>query len=297
MRQPLDKSVLIERFESVLKNEQGGRIQKWMLHPRRRIIAFFINRIYYPLTKQGTIVIANTCWLEKMKLLLPAAAEIYLTGTKVHISEIRLSQWLVKNVQSGQSFIDGGAHYGYFSLLFHYLAGDASSVLAFEPSAKTFEILELNKCKGIETINKALSDHTGFVKMKQGSLHRSEANAVTDKDDAEAVSLACIKLDEAITGSSLKIDYLKLDVEGHEFDALRGAENTITTHKPIVILEIWHPAYRNNSNQLQAIKWLCDKGYALYRLADLGEDLYCQSIDEVFLEPSDSYNVILKPQL
>lgn len=290
----LNRSELLERLENVLRTEQKSRMYKWLQQPFKRARAFSINRIYYLLSRRGVVTETITCWGDTMYILMPAAAEIFITGTKVHASEIRLSQWLVHHVQPGQTFVDGGAHYGYFSLLFNYLSGSGSAVWAFEPSAETFKILLHNKRDGIEVINKALSDHTGTVKMIQGDVLHSEANAVTHNEDELGVPMACIKLDDVITNDKT-VHYIKLDVEGHEYEALLGAEHIIDHCRPIIILEIWNPSHRDNSNHKKAVDWLQHKGYALYRLSKYGTDIPCQFIEEVYTEPLDSFNIIMKP--
>lgn len=292
--QPLNKSELLERLQKVWRVEQRGRVFKWMQQPLKRLQAVGIKRFYYPVIRKGILVKAQTCWGESMYVLLPAAAEVFLTGTKVHPSEIRLSQWLVQHVKPGQTFVDGGAHYGYFSLLFRYLSGNDSKVWSFEPSVETFQILQRNKRDGIELINKALSDHTGTVVMTQSDVLHSEANAVTQDGDASGVTIECIKLDDYLPDKS-RVDYIKLDVEGHEYEALQGAAQIIEAQHPIIILEIWNPAHRDNLNQLRAVEWLIQKGYNLFLPAEYGTDIPCAAVDDIYTEAWDSFNIILKP--
>ena len=60
------------------------------------------------------------------------------------------------------------------------------------------------------------------------------------KAKGEVVNVSGIPIDELCAGE--KIDYLKFDVEGAELQALQGARETILTHRPSILLSLYHKA-------------------------------------------------------
>ncbi len=284
---------LLNRLSEIYRIEQRGRIARSIQNPVQRLNVFIHNRLIYPATSKGKLVSAETFWNKPMWIQLPAAAEILLTGAKVHRSEIQLCKWLLREVRPTQTFIDGGAHYGFYSLLFSFLSNQ-STVVSFEPLPSTCTILEKNKQPNQIIVNAALSDKTGFVFMSQPDIRNSEANEVIDTDSNESNRISCCALDDELMKLIVQPDYIKLDVEGHEYEALIGAKKTIEQSKPAIILEIWNASYRNNEKQLKAIEMLRSIGYILYLPDDDGILQQCNKLEQLNQSEMDSFNVILK---
>lgn len=131
--------------------------------------------------------------------------------------------------------IDVGAHVGIFTL---YMEKDFDKVVAFEPIAKNYLSLGINirneavNPDRVSTRNVALSDKMGTVKL----THPTRNNSGTWMISEEGKSVInCMPLDIF----SVKPNLMKLDIQGHELQALKGAYNTITKHKPTLIVEVW----------------------------------------------------------
>ena len=77
----------------------------------------------------------------------------------------RLSLFFMKNLNSGDIFIDIGANIGYYSILSKYLVGHTGNVYSFEPTPRTFKILEKNtsEAKNIIINQVAVLDRKGSV--------------------------------------------------------------------------------------------------------------------------------------
>ncbi|MBU6205400.1 MAG: FkbM family methyltransferase [Bacteroidetes bacterium] len=283
---------LIDKLTDIYEAEQKSRLMKWINNPFKRFYIFILNRISYPITHKGKYISANTFFGTHMHIQLPAAAEIYLTGAKVHRSEIQLCKWLLRENAIGKTFVDGGAHYGFYSQFFSFIS-ENGPVYSFEPLSRTFSTLNLNKQQGQAVYNVALSDHDGFVTMTQPDIKNSEANEVVASSESDH-RITCIKLDTLFSRLNVKPDYLKLDIEGHEYEALLGSIECIRAYKPVIILEIWSAAYRDNSNQIKAIEYLKNMGYQLYLIDDDGYVHICESFNQLNQTELDSLNVILK---
>lgn len=126
--------------------------------------------------------------------------------------------------------VDGGAFVGAWSL---EMSDRFNEVFSFEPASDTFECLEMNTegKSNIRCINSALSDKAGTASLEQDERWYGNTGGryLTQGDD-------CIitKLDDYHLP---KLDFLKLDVEGHEYYSLLGAKETILKYKPIILCE------------------------------------------------------------
>jgi FkbM family methyltransferase len=164
----------------------------------------------------------------------------------------------------GGTFYDIGSNWGYFPL---YAASRrrALAVHSFEPHPLTFQDLE--SCveqaglKGIVTChNFALSSADGeaFIQFPDG-LHSGWAEV----SPAGGTRITTRRLD------SLGLpppDFVKIDVEGHEIEALRGAESTLRRAQPFVVFESKRD-YGAPERTLEPLFFLANLGYRFFQPA------------------------------
>jgi FkbM family methyltransferase len=145
----------------------------------------------------------------------------------------------------GQTALDIGANYGVFTKLFSELVGPAGKVLAFEPVPETYRTLaggvRRYGMSNVRVFNNAVSDRAGHLAMTiprhsdgyGDNLYCAHVTAELGSPDSFAV--------ESITIDSLQlpgVDFIKIDVEGHELEVLRGCRNTITRCHPVLMVEV-----------------------------------------------------------
>ena len=147
-------------------------------------------------------------------------------------SDFRERFW---DVKPGDVVVDVGASYGAYTLA--ALAAGAAEVWAFEPEPSVCPDLERNLAANPEWEGKysvfqmALSDAAGHIDMHEYAAHWPQ-QTLTGKYPAAT-------LDSADMGSKRdRLDWLKIDVEGHELEVLRGAAETLRRFKPTIILEV-----------------------------------------------------------
>jgi FkbM family methyltransferase len=139
-------------------------------------------------------------------------------------------------------FLDVGACYGLFSLAFTQGRPDARAV-AVEPSPLAWEVLDSNLRKNSEAhvtpVQAAVGAAPGTLTMRY-SWHHLEAvpEAV---GDPTAIEIPLRTLDGLCADLGFRPDVVKIDVEGYELAALRGARGILEANRPLVFLEI-HPA-------------------------------------------------------
>lgn len=137
--------------------------------------------------------------------------------------------------------VDGGAHIGSWTLR---MAETFQCVIAFEPSPETFKCLEANvrewreshengKCDIV--LNKfALGETAGLMSMGEDSKYSDGGNTggryLVDKPgDINVRRLDTFGLE--------RLDFLKLDIEGFELYALKGARETLLKFRPVIMIE------------------------------------------------------------
>lgn len=151
----------------------------------------------------------------------------------------------------GGTFIDAGANIGHFSLLASEVVGKEGHVIAIEPSSRDYNrLLDNIKINGLENVISpyrfALSDvNEGIAKLSIACEERSALNTIgsefgvkgVDEVQVEDVSLAT--LDSFVVNSGLtRVEVLKLDIEGSELKALKGATDTISRFRPAIMIGV-----------------------------------------------------------
>jgi FkbM family methyltransferase len=177
--------------------------------------------------------------------------------------EIRfVRKWL----RPGMRVVDVGANYGVYTLSAAQAVGASGAVWAFEPTPECRRFLErslsLNAASQVTLSPLAISDSAGEVPFL---LTRSpEENSIAAAaSSAGAVRLPASSLDVVAEQCGWgEIDFLKLDVEGHELQAVRGGRAFLGSRSPLVMLEVRAAAKFDFS----AARLLVGMGYQLYRL-------------------------------
>jgi FkbM family methyltransferase len=127
-------------------------------------------------------------------------------------------------------------------------AGETGRVYAFEPAPEPLQALRdhvtLNELADrIEVIGQAVSDVCGeatfyaHTSSGENSLNAEHAKRVLA---AEAVRVEVTTIDDFCRQGEIRPTLIKIDIEGFEFHALRGAAETISKYRPIIIIEL-HP--------------------------------------------------------
>jgi FkbM family methyltransferase len=169
--------------------------------------------------------------------------------------------------------IDVGAHVGLYT---DFLARLSSRVLAVEPhpnNAAHLRALGIKNCTVFET---ALSDKQGeeslVIPSFGGSLDTARAtidkgNALDGAEHATTLSVKVSTLDALCSAlpPSERISFIKIDVEGHELEVIRGSLGTIREHRPTIMAEV---EARHGSDVPAVFSTLRDFKYVACALVD-----------------------------
>ncbi len=151
-------------------------------------------------------------------------------------------EWIMTRLRPGAAFYDVGAWIGLFSLGAAQRVGPSGRVVAVEPSPDTARLLRrhvaLNGFEDRTTVLETLvGDEVGTQTFFTKSGLDMSNSIAAQTPGAERRELPMTTLDEVVAATGLAPDFVKIDVEGYEWEAVRGLEETIERHRPILLVE------------------------------------------------------------
>ncbi len=189
---------------------------------------------------------------------------------------------LCRFIRAGGLALDVGANIGFYSVP---LAIAGARVLAFEPVPQNVSRLRENVAlNGLEsTISVhaiALSSEGGTAEITLredfagGGEVGNAAIVIADGQDQvfATVRVPLARLDDLFPSiASGQIDVMKVDIEGHEDQFLRGAQSTIAHHRPVILMEMNRWFYRRRGIDLDTLlPFLLPPGYRPHRIGETG---------------------------
>lgn len=173
---------------------------------------------------------------------------------------------ILKHVKPGDVVVDGGAFIGDHTVAYARAVGPEGRVFAFEPNPEAFECLRYNTggMPWVAAMTFGLSDCTHDIALR-GNSNAGATYAVSDSPNSDA---DCAALDALGFLYGGRLDLLKLDIEGFEVRALRGAKETIKRCRPVLVVEVNEGALnRQGSTGAELLALIRSYGYEV-------DDLY-----------------------
>jgi FkbM family methyltransferase len=158
----------------------------------------------------------------------------------MHISMYSHEDDIVKHFcpKGGDIVIDVGAAFGFYTILSSRKVGVAGKIVAIEPSWDNFEILnrnlKLNKLRNVITLN-----YAAYSKQDTLNLYSSYSTLPqrAGKKMEKFVQVRANTLDNLLEPLGIsKVNWMKIDVEGAEYEVLKGARNILSNSKDISLL-------------------------------------------------------------
>ncbi len=170
-------------------------------------------------------------------------------------------QFFFSSTKPGDTVLDFGAHIGLFAAMAAKAVGGNGKVYAFEPSPSTNELLKKtvvinNASSIISTFQKAIGGTVGKTTFFVGEQADNANSLVNYKEDRpfRGIDIDVTTIDTFVKEQQLaKIDFIKIDVEGVEYDAMKGAVETFRKFKPKAILAIHPEPVKAKGDSLEAI--------------------------------------------
>lgn len=194
---------------------------------------------------------------------------------------------------------DVGANIGTHTLIMSSLAGENGKIIAIEPHPKIFgkliENLSINRITNIQALQCALSDlseNSILYSFAEGKPNKGISSLGYLCDNANKIKIQCKTLDEIMVEKKLsKLDFIKIDVEGYEYNVLIGAKNSIQKYRPYILFEYDEANWNTLGQDLNSVKrFFSEIYYSLYVI----KNKYIISID--YTLPKED-NILAIPKL
>jgi len=184
---------------------------------------------------------------------------------KNHLELIR------KFVKPGATVIDIGANIGFYSTFLSEIAGSNGHVYCFEPDKTNFRHLEkiLDGKSNVTLVQKAVAAETGTLKLYPSSLLNVDHRTYASENSKGSYEVEKISIDDYVDGK-FKVDFIKMDIQGFETEALKGMNITLTENPDILLfMEFWPYGLQlaGNSAALLYDK-VVEKGFHVYRISE-----------------------------
>lgn len=168
-------------------------------------------------------------------------------------------------IKPGSVVLDVGANIGCHTVAFSRLVGPTGVVFAYEPERINFNTLagnvSINNLLNVYPFQKALGSSPGFIAVPELDQERTVnwggLSLCEDYSGAPSYPVPLITIDEQ---QFLRLDFIKMDVEGMEKLALEGAKETIEKFKPILYVE--DDREEKSAALIETIKSM---GYLIYK--------------------------------
>ncbi len=163
------------------------------------------------------------------------------------------TRFVMDLLKTGQTFIDVGANYGYFTMLAAAIVGEGGKVVAFEVNPSLQKIVKKSSerngfQKRVVSADVALSDSNqdkvtfyvstdpsqmGISTMRPWQGHINAGNL----SSTNTITIRTVCFDDWVQRAELEsIDLIKIDVEGSELQVLRGMKESLLRFKPATII-------------------------------------------------------------
>ena len=188
----------------------------------------------------GKFIVPRTCLFQ---------AEALVKTGRTHIeSELANIFAIVDTLPNNAVIVDGGANAGFFTVpVAHRTQGCGTRIISFEPQRQLFQALggslALNGYRHVYLHNVGLGDSLGTAQLPAIDYSVVQDFGTVQLDNTATVEEHGWMADRRVDVTSIDamdlpgLDFFKLDVEGYEVPALRGALETIKKHRPWIWVE------------------------------------------------------------
>ena len=151
--------------------------------------------------------------------------------------------WTYLKVKEDDVVVDLGAHIGKYACTIAKLVGTHGRVIAVEANPANYVLLVknalLNKLENVVALNLAAYDRDCEIRLFDGANSSGRSSIKLD-NGVGSVMVQARALDTVPELTSLRrIDFVKVDVEGAEYEAIVGMSKLLRLHKPSLLLEVW----------------------------------------------------------
>jgi FkbM family methyltransferase len=240
-----DRRTLEAAFDRCLRYRERSWRGKLVRHPVRETLrAAYAAMPWLPAREAAVRLFTR----ERLSILLPelSGLDLYRHGC----IEPDLTAVVLRKLERGMTFVDVGAHSGYYASVAKQLVGPEGVVVAFEPGRQAFSLLSRNTSdqSNVRLENMAAGATNGTAVLRDFGPRHSALNTLKAQArvpprerqqlSARSYEVPCVRLDDYLARHRLRPDFIKIDAEGSELDVLRGMEETLKDTDCLVSIEV-----------------------------------------------------------
>lgn len=175
---------------------------------------------------------------------------------------------MLRLLPRGGGAIDCGGHKGAYSYWMARRVGRDGRVVAIEPQEAMARLMEKSFAeagKRVRVIHAAASEGSGIatLKMRPSSTHGATLATFEPGTEFITTTVRAVTIDEVVREESLeRVDFIKIDVEGHELEVVKGGLGTIDRLGPALLIEAEARKHDGSDAQIRALRELLEgRGY------------------------------------
>jgi len=222
-------------------------------------------------------------WLKGEDLAIFATADNYIEWTLLSVGtyEDEINKLIRISLKPGDNAIDIGANIGLQSIRMAQSVTKTGHVYSFEPLAhlqnKFKRNIALNKFENVTLFPFALSDAADEITYSINENNWNQGTfSLQHKNSGTTAQQITIKVADQLTEIQMlpHLELIKIDVEGFEFQVIKGLEKTIRKHKPRIIFEYDNNYWGVNGQNIgDCFEFLRGMNYDLYQITSVGCEL------------------------
>ena len=168
-----------------------------------------------------------------LKLLTKHAEDVFNLG---YLNKYRVNE--------GDVVVDAGAFVGAFAIYAAKIVGERGKVIAFEPDKVNYSMLlrniHLNKLSNIIPLNKGLWSVSTTLKFRSSNGENSSL-FFTDNQCCNLTEIDVVSLDDELRALNIgRLDFIKMDIEGAEIEAIKGAKEVLGKNEVNLAIASYH---------------------------------------------------------
>lgn len=208
-------------------------------------------------------------------------------GIKYQLDRSCLMQWFIywdlqditreklySLVKTGDVIFDVGTNVGETLLHFAKITGESGFVYGFEPDEKNYanvlKNISLNDFENVHVFDLGVSDKAETLKLFRVDSHNLGMNRILNEAEAaefeDFTTIETNTLDHIVEENKIeKVDVIKIDIEGYEMHALRGAKELLKKFQPRLFIEVGYTRLlKHGTSPNEMIDFLQNLNYSVY---------------------------------
>ena len=268
--------------------------RNWRLPGRERL-----SRWLKPSEQTKSNISDGIVWLADENIAIYTSADNYIEWTILSTGtyEDEINKLIKISLRPGDIALDIGANIGLQSIRMSQSVGDSGQVYSFEPlthlQQKFRNNAKLNKSTNIKLFAFALSNVESEANFSISTNNWNQGTfSIGNQNGGSEIQHVSIKVADTVPEIAAleRLDLIKIDVEGFEFQVLLGLKQTLEKHRPRIIFEFDRNYWQANNQEInRCLTYLTDFNYTLYQITSIGCELLKKPMD------IDSGNIFCMP--